>query len=192
MTEEDLQPINDLLRQARAGSDQAAREIVDRFGPRILNVVRCRLDKRLRSKFDSMDFVQSVWASFFEIPPEKYDFKESGELIALLEQMARNKVIEEERRRLDGKKRNVQCETLIAKPNDIRESDVKGRGAQTPSQVAMAEEAWQRALEGDSRQQTIMKSIRGGLTTKEIALQLGVSVKTVRRVVCRLRARLSG
>jgi len=61
-----------LLEQARAGSDSAARELIERFGPFILRVIRNRLDPRLRSIFDSADFSQAVWASFFAMPAQKY------------------------------------------------------------------------------------------------------------------------
>jgi RNA polymerase sigma factor (sigma-70 family) len=185
---DDLQQINDLLRQARAGSDQAAREIVSRYGPFILKVVRMRLDKRLRSKFDSTDFVQSVWASFFAIPPQQYQFGESEDLIAFLEQLARNKVIEEVRLRLHGKKYDAGREVLMDNPNLVKESDVTGRASPTPSQMAIVKEEWQRALEGQaSPHQSIMESFRGGLSPKQIAEELGISERTVRRVIRRLR-----
>jgi RNA polymerase sigma-70 factor (ECF subfamily) len=185
---EDLKQISDLLRQARAGSDRAAREIVEHYGPYILKVVRQRLNKKLRSKFDSVDFVQSVWASFFSIPPQRYQFEEPEDLIAFLEQLARHKVVEEVRQRLRGQKRDVGREILLTHPNLVKESDLTGRGSPTPSQVAMAEEEWQRALAGQaSHHQHVMESFRGGRSPKQIAEELGISEKTVRRVIRRLR-----
>jgi len=47
------------------GSEDAAREFVATYGPPILRVVRRQMNKCLRSKYDSIDFEQSVWASFF-------------------------------------------------------------------------------------------------------------------------------
>src|SRR5262245_48951943 len=64
----------DLMRQVNEGSDDAIRELVQVYGPHILRVVRMRLSKHLRSKFDSADFVQSVWAAFFAIPASEVHF----------------------------------------------------------------------------------------------------------------------
>jgi RNA polymerase sigma-70 factor (ECF subfamily) len=184
----EFQEINDLLRQARAGSDQAAREIVDRFGPYILKVVRQRLNKQLRSQFDSIDFVQSVWGSFFAIPPQKYQFAESEDLIAFLEQLARHKVIEEVRQRYQGQKRDVGREVPMTNQNLVKESDLAERSSPTPSQAAIAQEEWQRAIEGQaSHHQHIMESFRGGQSPRQIAKELGISERTVRRVIRRLR-----
>jgi RNA polymerase sigma-70 factor (ECF subfamily) len=141
----------------------------------------------MRSKFDSVDFVQSVWASFFAISPEKYQFAESEDLIAFLEQLARHKVIEEVRHRLQGQKHNVGREVLMTDPNFVKES--AERSSPTPSQVAMAEEEWQRALEGQTdHHQQVLESFRGGQTPREIAEELGISERTVRRVIRRLRS----
>src|SRR5262249_44640414 len=56
----------DFIRRIRAGDDEAARELVARYGRRIGGEVRVRLrDPRLYSRFDWTDVCQSVMASFF-------------------------------------------------------------------------------------------------------------------------------
>jgi DNA-directed RNA polymerase specialized sigma24 family protein len=110
---DDLRGFNQLLRQARAGSDVAARQLVDRFGPSILNRVRQRLDPRLRNVFDSADFTQAVWASFFALPPEKGDFRDEEALLRYLDQLARNKVIDQIRRRLRHRNREIRREVPL-------------------------------------------------------------------------------
>ena len=50
----------DLMRLVREGSQDASRELVQRFGPHVLRVVRRRLHQSLRSKFDPCDFEQEV------------------------------------------------------------------------------------------------------------------------------------
>ena len=54
-----------LMQQISMGSEDAAWELVERYGELIRRAVRRVLNKKLRSKFDSLDFVQLVWSSFF-------------------------------------------------------------------------------------------------------------------------------
>jgi RNA polymerase sigma-70 factor (ECF subfamily) len=56
----------DFIRRIRAGDDQAARELVERYWPVIRCEVRLRLrDPRLYRRFDWIDIRRSAMASFF-------------------------------------------------------------------------------------------------------------------------------
>ena len=57
--------ISQLISRAKAGDDTAIREFLNRFEPEVRIMVRGRLPRKLRTRFDSMDFVQAVWQSFF-------------------------------------------------------------------------------------------------------------------------------
>ncbi len=74
-----------LMREAEAGSEDAARELYDTYMKYVLRCVRNRLWHRLRSKFDSQDFVQQVWASFFDDRGSLPDFQSPEDLIAYLQ-----------------------------------------------------------------------------------------------------------
>ena len=54
-----------LIRQVREGSQEAAWDLIERYGNHIQRFVRRRLPSALRQKFDSEDFIQSAWASIF-------------------------------------------------------------------------------------------------------------------------------
>ena len=99
-----------LMEQARAGSQSALRDLVSKYGAHVLRVVRQKLNKALRPKFDSQDFVQAVWASFFAVLPDRYSFDRPEDLVALLTEMARNKVVDAVRQRLLTQKYNVSRE----------------------------------------------------------------------------------
>jgi hypothetical protein len=58
--------LTDLLERARQGCQQAARLLYERYGPAVRHAVRRRLAPSLRRHFDSADFIQSVWGSFFQ------------------------------------------------------------------------------------------------------------------------------
>jgi RNA polymerase sigma-70 factor (ECF subfamily) len=179
----------DLLQRARDCCDESARELVDRYGPHILRVVRRRLNKRLRSKFDSVDFVQAVWASFFALPIGKYHFERPEQLVEFLVGLARNKVVDAVRQRLVTQKYNVERELPLFDSAVKDGLDLAARGP-TASQVAMAKEEWERVKDVQrTRDQRILDSLGTGLNLQEIAHEIGVSEKTVRRV---LRRRATG
>ena len=50
------------------------------------------LSPELRSKFDSLDFVQWVWLSFFRVRDKADRFERPEHLVKFLAGMARNKV----------------------------------------------------------------------------------------------------
>jgi RNA polymerase sigma factor (sigma-70 family) len=84
----------ELLQKVRAGDQEAARALVQRYEPAIRRAVRFRLaDTRLAKIFDSMDICQSVLASFFLRTAEgQFDIAEPEQLMHLLIAMARNKL----------------------------------------------------------------------------------------------------
>jgi RNA polymerase sigma-70 factor (ECF subfamily) len=90
----------DLVRRVRAGEQEAATELVQRYEPAIRRAIRLKLrDPRLRRVFDSMDIFQSVMASFFvRVASGQYDLDEPEQLVKLLVTMARNKLASQARR----------------------------------------------------------------------------------------------
>ena len=182
---EPLPAFGDLLERARQGSDEAAWDLVEAYGPYVLRTIRRTLSREIRGKFDSEDFAQAVWASFFG-SPEQYDgVTEPQQLVGLLAKMARNKVIDEMRRRFQTQKYAVRREQPLADLADAP-AQLKSRDP-TPSQFAMARERWVRLLQDQSdRDRQIIRLKLMGKTHRSIAQQLGVNEKTVKRVLDRL------
>ena len=83
-----------LIEQVRAGDDQAAADLVQRYEPMIRRAARVRLtDRHLGRVLDSMDICQSVLASFFvRAALGHYDLSSPEQLLKLLATMARNKL----------------------------------------------------------------------------------------------------
>jgi RNA polymerase sigma-70 factor (ECF subfamily) len=179
--------LTELLEKAWQDSDGSAREVVERYAPYILRAVRRRLDKKLRSKFDSVDFVQAVWASFFAMPPDRLQFKHHQELVNFLMGIARNKVVDVVRQRFETQKYDVKREIPLFEAAVLDERDFASRGP-TASQVAIAKEEWRRAENPDTpRDERIVNWLKGGQSLESIAREIGVSVKTIRRVLDRIR-----
>jgi RNA polymerase sigma factor (sigma-70 family) len=90
----------DFIRRLRAGDEQAATELVERYERVIRCEARLRLtDPRLGRLLDSMDISQSVLASFFvRATAGEYDLSRPEDLMRLLVRMARNKVASQARR----------------------------------------------------------------------------------------------
>ena len=169
----------------RAGSPDAVWNLIEVYGPHIQRVVRRKLDRRMRSKFDSLDFVQMVWASFFRNPNEICSFEQPQDLVKYLATLARHKVIEEYRRRMRTKKYNVTRE------RSLQDSEVTHRPIAsmqpTPSQIAIAREQWERLMrnQGERDRSIVQMRIRGA-TFVEISQQLGIHERTARKVIDRL------
>jgi RNA polymerase sigma factor (sigma-70 family) len=176
----------DLMRRLSEGSEDAARELLDRYGEHILRVVRRKLSRELRSKFDSVDFVQAVWASFFADMPRQRHFDHPQALMAFLVTLAQNKVIDAVRQRMQTQKYDINRERPL-------EGSVVGDGGgvaarqPTPSQEAVANDEWRRLLdELPDRYRRMLVLLREGHTQKDIARELNVNEKTIRRILEKL------
>jgi RNA polymerase sigma-70 factor (ECF subfamily) len=94
-----------LLERVRAGDEAGAAELLGRYEPVLRRIIHVRLlDARLRGRVDASDISQSVLASFFvRVALGQYELKSAEDLLKLLATMARNKVIDQARRReLEG------------------------------------------------------------------------------------------
>src|SRR5262249_44620270 len=88
------------LARIHDGDEDAARELLTRYEAEVRLVVRRQLPRLLRSRFDSLDFLQSVWGSFFFRirTTGAAEFRDSRHLVGFLARAAKNKVIDEYRR----------------------------------------------------------------------------------------------
>jgi RNA polymerase sigma factor (sigma-70 family) len=179
---------NVLMERVRAGSEQAARDMLRLYGEHVLRVVRRRLNRKLRSKFDSSDFVQAVWASFFAKAPARCTFDRPQALVAFLATLAQNKVVDAVRQRFQRQKYNVNREHSLDGSTAAEAAELAARQP-TPSQVAVANEEWHRLIdELPAHYQRMLELLRAGHTQREIAQELGVNEKTIRRVIEKLNA----
>src|SRR4051794_13516420 len=88
-----------LIARAREGDEEAVRHLLSAFEEELRIMVRGRLPRKLRTHFDSTDFVQSVWKSFFsDLRSRPLEFANVHHLRAFLAGVVRNKVYEQHRR----------------------------------------------------------------------------------------------
>jgi RNA polymerase sigma factor (sigma-70 family) len=173
-----------LIHRAAEGSEEAAWQLVEQYGEAIRRAVRRALDSRLRCKFDSLDFVQLVWSSFFRARGRIDRFSRPEDLVAFLISLARNKV-GMEARRLQTDKRNVNRE--LAWNESLEDQAERPDGRVAPIDVAIAREQWDRLFSDQSAQnQAILELRKQGLSCAETAAELGISERRVRGFLQRL------
>jgi RNA polymerase sigma factor (sigma-70 family) len=182
--------IHELLERIKNGDEDAARELLARYESKVRLVVRRQLPRLLRSRFDSLDFLQSVWGSFFyKIRTGPNDLDEEQNLLTFLAWAARNKVIDEYRRAAT-QRQDIKREEPLESQRDQEHCLATG---DTPSQLAQAHETFDR-LRGllPEDQRVIVELKAAGHSCREIGDRLGLSERTVQRVLeaLKIRARL--
>jgi RNA polymerase sigma factor (sigma-70 family) len=181
----------DLMRQIQRGSEDAAWELVERYAHALRRAVRRALNAKLRPKFDSSDFIQLVWLSFFRVPAHRGEFDSPAALAAYLVRMAQNKVRMENRRRLGTAKYNLNLEYSL----DF--SPLEGRGealdpSPAPDDIAVAHERWNRLMDGQpDHYRRIIELKLQGHSCKEIADSLQLAECTVRRFLNKLLGKIA-
>jgi RNA polymerase sigma-70 factor (ECF subfamily) len=184
----------DFIRRIRAGDDQAARELVERYEPVIRREVRLRLrDPRLNSRFDWMDVCQSVLVSFFlRAASGQYDLEEPGQLLKLLVVMTRHKLANQERRHRAGQRDYRRLE-----PCDPADLDGRPLSQPSPSRLVAGRELLQEFRRRLSEEERELVDLRAqGCEWPEIAAKLGGTAQARRkqfaRAVDRVERQLEG
>lgn len=178
------------IQQVCSGSKQAVFEFIEVYGPHLQRVVRSRLNHSMRAKFDSQDFVQMVWVSLFTDLTKITQFQKPDELIAYLVVIARNKVIEESRRRMKYQKYNINRESALDAADPQASSAF--RRQETPSAEVMVREHFNEVLNAKSHRDRRIFNLRmEGATFVQIGLELGISERTARQVMSNIEQELS-
>lgn len=169
-----------LLDACRRGDPESTAELVRRYLPHVRAAVRRRLASDMRGRFDSLDFAQDVWLSFFRAALDREELRDERGLVAYLSQMARLKVAEEHRHQTTqkvGLDRDVPFAQTAA-PTGREPS---------PSEVVVADDEWERLTAGlPDRERRMLQMLRDGHTHADTAAAFQLSEKTVQRLVRRL------
>lgn len=168
----------ELLNRVRRGDARAAEELVRLYEPQIQRVVRVRLtDARLRRQMDSVDVCQSVMGEFFlRVTLGQFELSSPAELVALLAQMARNKLI-------NRAKYHHAARRDIARQIPITDDSPSIPGREhSPSMIVARNEllqACRRLLTDDERR--LAEARAEGRNWNELAAEFGVSPDALRQ-----------
>ena len=173
----------DFIRRIRAGDDQAAHELIERYEPVIRREVRLRLtDPRLNSRFDWTDVCQSVMASFFlRVASGQFELDEPGQLQKLLVVMTRHKLANQERRHRAGKRDYRRLESRD--PSELEGCPVR---SPSPSRLVAGRELleeFHRRLSAEERELADLRA--EGCEWPEIAARLGGTPQARRKQFAR-------
>jgi RNA polymerase sigma-70 factor (ECF subfamily) len=177
-----------LLGRYRAGSEEAARHLYQRYAGRLRALARARCATGLGNHLDADDIVQSVFGTFFEGARHgRYDIPDGEDLWKLFLVLALNRI------RAEGvfhraAKRDVRLTAPLERLPPGSEVKVTGRHSAEGFLKLVVEEALER-LPPSHRAVVQLRS--EGYAVAEIADRLGRSKRSVERVLRESRDRLS-
>jgi RNA polymerase sigma-70 factor (ECF subfamily) len=178
--------LDELIDRLNEGDASAAERAFLAYEPYLRMAVRRRLSGPLRSKLDSMDIVQSVWADVLGgFRDAGWRFTDRSQLRAFLVRIARNRLIDRHRQL----RRALEHEQALS---DTSADDLPLAQCPRPSEIAQGNELWARLLEHcspDHREILILR--REGLLLTEIAARTGLHEGSIRRILYELAERLS-
>jgi RNA polymerase sigma factor (sigma-70 family) len=178
----------DFLQRIRAGDEQAAAELVNRYESAVRVEVRMRLaDSRLRRVFDSMDLCQSVLASFFvRVAAGQYHLERPEQLVRLLVTIARNKVASQARRQ-QAQRRDQRRDVAVD-----REGWEPAGAEPSPSRVVSGRELLAELRRRLTPEELRVADLRAeGRQWAEIAAALGGTAQARRRQLARALDRVA-
>jgi RNA polymerase sigma factor (sigma-70 family) len=176
-----------LFARARAGDDAAWKALFDKCYPKVIRVVRRKLNPPMRSLYDSTDFASDVMKSL-AANAGRLDFPSFSSLMAFLVGVAEQKVIDEYRKVHNLKRDINRNRPLDAGPGGEGDATRLIGNDPTASQIALASEANELLLEGRTlREQSVIEMRKQGYSPSEIARRSGWNIRKVQRFFKDLR-----
>lgn len=188
-----------LMANVCAGSEEAIFQLAETYTPYILRAVRASLPTKVRSKLDSQDLAQTLWASILLKRTDLTRMKTPEQLIAFLARSARNRVVDVTRRYLGAQKYDVQREQALDENQTNQQSARHATPERafatrdpSPSQFASLRERWNHVvLTSSPREREILQMRLKGATFDDISSKLNINQATARRAIQRLIDRLA-
>jgi RNA polymerase sigma-70 factor (ECF subfamily) len=176
-----------LVERWRAGDQDAARRLFDRYVDRLAAVARNRIGHRLTARVDPDDVVQSVFRTFFgRVRGGQFSIDEHDDLCKLLTKITVHKTLRQVEFQ-QAQRRNPGQETPQGDEPHARLMELLAHDPSPEATVTFLDEFnyFLGALRPEER--TILELRLEGHDNDAVALKLGVSDRKVRRVVERMR-----
>ncbi len=176
-------PLDTLLSKLSQGDTDAAASVFRTYEPILRMVVRRQLSDRLRSKFDSLDIVQSIWVDFLRgFHDSGWRFENAAHLKAFLVTMTRNRFVDRLR----------QHRHALEHQQALSNADMAQTPEPSPIDVVAAGELWEKMVQlCPPAHRRLLELKRQGLSLAEIAEQTGLHPSSVRRILYDLARRLA-
>jgi RNA polymerase sigma factor (sigma-70 family) len=181
----------ELVNRWRSGDESAAKALHERYVDRLITLIGRHIARRFQGRFDADDVAQSVFGSFFRRTREgHFEFEHDEAFWKLLLTIGLNKV----RKKVgfhEAEKRDPTREQRPADSDEVQSflAECLCREPSVVELVTLADllEAVVRGLEPTQR--SVLSLRIEGRSQAEIAEQLGLGERTVRRVFAQIRDR---
>lgn len=179
--------LDELIDRLNQGDVAAAERAFLAYEPYLRMAVRRRLSGPLRTKIDSLDVVQSVWADVLAgFRDSGWQFHDRSHLRAFLVKVARNRLIDRRRQH----HRALEKERALAA---MAPHQLPAARDPRPSEVAQGNELWNALLkECAPAHREILVLRRQGMHYGEIAERTGLHEGSIRRIIYDLARRMAG
>lgn len=179
------EPLEALVEKLSAGDPAAAEQVFKAYEPYLRLVVRKQLHASLRSKFDSADVVQSIWADLLPgFKTAEWQFANAAQLQGFLAKATRNRLIDRMRKHRTG----AEIERPLI---DSAQEGMPPSSVPRPSEITQAEDLWRRMLAVcPPEHHELLRLKRQGLQLAEIADRTGLHIDSVRRIVRKVASQL--
>ena len=179
-------PLNTLLEKLVHGDDAAASQVFVKYEPYLRMVVRKNLTPSLRTKFDSMDIVQSVWADLV------HGFREAGWRFADVQHLQAFLVQLTKHRFIDRLRRHRTAMTLERRPDQNGWENALLANDPRPDDFAQAEDLWKSIMNlCPPEHREILQMKREGAANTDVAARTGLHEGSVRRILCNVAQKLA-
>lgn len=180
---------DDLMLRLRAGDEDAATQVFERFAGRLVALARTRLNSQIRAKVDPEDVMQSVFKSFFlrysdgQFSLESWDSLWGMLVVLTLRRCGRR--VEHFRAAC----RDVQREVAAPIAGTDSGADWQAMAREpTPDEAAALADTVEQIMRGlDERDRRVFMLRLQGFTVPEISAQVGRTERTVQRGLERVR-----
>jgi RNA polymerase sigma-70 factor (ECF subfamily) len=171
----------------RADDERAARELVDRYLDRLVALARRRLSQRLQGRVDPEDVVQSVFRTFFCRAREgKFEIKDQDDLCKLLMRITVHKVLKQVEHHMAGK-RDPHLETEQGNRSLERLNELLAHEPSPEAEVFFVDQLTHLLNQLRPQERKILEMRLQGYSNDEIAAELGIYDRKIRRVIERIR-----
>jgi RNA polymerase sigma-70 factor (ECF subfamily) len=169
--------LDDAVRRLNDGDLTAAEEIFRIYEPYLRMVVRRKLSQELRTKFDSVDIVQSAWADLWDgFRRARWKFPDAIRLRGFLVKATLNRLIDHVRQQRQAMthERGMQAGNI----------ELVAVASERPSEEVQMHELWDQLLAAcPAEHHQLLRLKQQGLSSAEIAAQVGLHESSVRRII---------
>ncbi len=176
-----------LVDKWRAGDQQAAQQLFDRYAARLMALARRQIGRRIAGRVDPEDVVQSVFRTFFErVKAGQFRIEEQDDLGKLLVRITVHKTLRKVQFH-QAAKRDPRLEAVQAEEAGQDVMQVLDREPTPEAVVAFLDqlEHFLNQLRPEERQ--ILELRLQGYSNGEITKKLGIYDRKIRRVIERVR-----